>query len=163
MGRLLRNIAIGVALNFALSKLSATASNVASKQINWTLEPLRREDLGATVRQGRVMGLIKARIKVVNLSPVAITLQGYQAILRRNGELLASLGVGNSGISLPPQQPVVLTAEFVVPGNEFTAQLRQLIDGQTRVLDPIDIAGQLIFSNGLKINIDNQLRFFSLT
>lgn len=163
MGKLLlRTLLVGIGLSAASRLFGRVASNV-SGNFDWTVEKIQRRDLGVTIREGRVVGLIKIRVRILNRNPFSVFLQGYRAVISREGTALASVATAGASIELPSNEPRTIVAEFTIPGQEFVNQLRLLLAGESDFLAPIDIQGEVTLSNGIMLPINQRIEFFALT
>jgi hypothetical protein len=162
MGNVLRNIAIGLALNFAFRKFGEAAGGVADN-IEWSIEKLRKQDLSVDLRQGKVVGLIKLKLRVRNKNSVSIFLRAYNATISQEGTLLGSVSTQDPNIELPAGEERVLSTEFVVMGEEFTDRLQEILAGRASLFSPIDINGIVRFNEGVQIRLAQQVEFFAIS
>ncbi|MEM1215495.1 MAG: LEA type 2 family protein [Bacteroidota bacterium] len=161
MGKLLTNIAIGLAINFALRKGSQAVSDLAS-EIDWEVLPVSRKDLRLQLQNGKLVAIITARLRVQNNLPVSIYLDGYRAQITQEGQPLSTLAT-TQRIELPSKSPRTLQGQFVVVGEQFTSRLSAILDGQGSLTAPIQFNGQLTLSGNRTLPISKQLNFFSLS
>lgn len=162
MGNLLKAIAISLGIRFLANAGSRAAGNIATN-IDWTYEKIQRKDLGITIREGRVVGLVKIKLRILNRNAVSIYLQGYQATIMQEGVRLGSVTSLDQNIELPSGEPRTISAEFEIAGQEFIERLQSLLEGNGDGLAPIQINGRVTLSNGFSFAIPQTLEFFALT
>lgn len=160
MGKLLKIIIVGAALKLASSRFNVAATDVANN-FKYIVNKPSKKDIRITLRDGKLVGVIKLGVSIKNENPISVYLNAYRANLKRNDRLVGSINT-TTKIELPSNETRTITAEFVLSGENIISELEAILEGGS-LLSPIIIDGQIELSTGLVLPISQKLEFLKVS
>ncbi len=141
--------------------LLGNAANAISRNISYSILPMRIGDFSIKVVDGVVLGILRLRLQVKNETGVNLTAQSFSAIVSQQGVKLGDVLTANR-VELVHGEEKELGVNVNIGATTFLSQIQKYFSGEMSFVAPLDIRGKLTFTNGQSIIINRQLQFFAL-
>lgn len=156
----LLTIAGGLSILYRI--FGAQVTGAIYKRVHYDIGKIRKRDIGVTIRNGRLVGLLNLRLFVQQKFGISISLSGLDLEFTQSGNQLGHVKM-NKVVVLPNDTTTTVPFQLEVPAGKFLDHIQRIIDGsQASVLAPVSAKGKAYLSNGVSIPISFTLNFLSL-